>query len=96
MSVNETHISKEKKLTLLLLCWLFGFLSIHRFYTGKYLTGGLQLLMLVSAVVLGVLEFEIFWPIPAFVLILWLIVDILRIIMGKFTDKEGKPIIDWV
>lgn len=94
--MNLTKVSNEKKLTLLLLCWLFGLFGIHRFYTGKYLTGGLQLLMVVSAVGLGLLEFEILSAILAFVLILWLVIDILQIIMGKFTDKEGKPIIDWV
>jgi hypothetical protein len=42
--VNKRLTSSEKKLTLLLLCWLFGLFGIHRFYTGKYISGGLQLL----------------------------------------------------
>lgn len=94
--MDKTQISNEKKLTLLLLCWLFGLFSVHRFYTGKYLTGGLQLLALGSAVVLGLFEVKILPAIPASILLLWWIIDVLYIIMGKFTDKEGKPIIDWV
>ena len=94
--MNKTLISSEKKLTLLLLCWLFGLFGVHRFYTGKRLTGGLQLLMLGSAIVLGLFEVKILPIIPAAPLFLWWIVDVLQIIMGKFTDKEGKPIIDWV
>lgn len=96
MSVNEGQISKEKKLTLLLLCWLFGILGVHRFYTGKYLTGGVQLL----AVLLGglIALFKIQAPATSLLLIfpLWWIVDIMRIIMGKFTDREGSLIVDWV
>jgi TM2 domain-containing membrane protein YozV len=92
--VDKALISNEKKLTLILLCWLFGLFGVHRFYTGKRLTGGLQLLGL--AITLGLLEIQILPYILAVILLLWWIVDILQIIMGKFTDKEGKPIIDWV
>jgi TM2 domain-containing membrane protein YozV len=28
--------------------------------------------------------------------LVWMFVDLALIIMGKFTDKEGRPIIDWV
>jgi hypothetical protein len=30
------------------------------------------------------------------ILFLWWAADIAHIIMGKYTDKEGRPIIDWV
>ena len=88
--------SNEKKLTLILLCWLFGLFGIHRFYTGKYLTGSLQLLTLGLAVVLGLFEVKILPAIPAGILLLWWVIDVLQIIMGKFTDKEEKRIVDWV
>jgi TM2 domain-containing membrane protein YozV len=94
--MDKTKISSEKKLTLLLLCWLFGLFGVHRFYTGKHLTGSLQLLALGSAVALGLFEVKILPIIPAVILLLWWIIDILQIIIGKFTDKERKPIIDWV
>jgi TM2 domain-containing membrane protein YozV len=94
--MDKAQASDEKKLTLLLLCWLFGLFGVHRFYTGKHLTGGLQLIALGSAVVLGLFEIKILSAIPVGILLLWWIIDILQIIMGKFTDKEGKPIIDWV
>ncbi|MGA9995649.1 MAG: hypothetical protein WBP93_09555 [Pyrinomonadaceae bacterium] len=94
--MDNQVISNEKKLTLILLCWLFGLFSVHRFYTGKYFTGSLQLLMLVLAVVLGLFGVKILSAIPATILLLWWVIDVLQIIMGKFTDKEGKPIIDWV
>jgi TM2 domain-containing membrane protein YozV len=41
--------SEEKKLTVLLLCWpVFGCFGLHRFYTGKHITGLLVLLTLGS------------------------------------------------
>jgi TM2 domain-containing membrane protein YozV len=94
--VDKRLTSNEKKLTLILLCWLFGLFGVHRFYTGKYLTGGLQLLMLGLAVVSGLFEVKILSAIAAGLLLLWWVIDILQIIMGKFTDKDEKPIIDWV
>lgn len=94
--MDKTQISKEKKLTLLLLCWLFGLLGVHRSYTDKYLTGIFQLLLWVLAGVLSLSKSEILPFIPIGLLFLWWVVEIMRIIMGKFTDKEGKPIIDWV
>jgi TM2 domain-containing membrane protein YozV len=94
--MNKTQISNEKKLTLLLLCWLFGLFGVHRFYTGKYLTGGLQPLTLGLAGVLSLFKIEILSALPILILFLWWVIDVMRIIMGKFTDKEGKPITDWV
>ena len=97
--MNDLQVSREKKLTLLLLCWLFGLLGIHRFYTHKYLTGAAQLLILGVAVVLALLEVDGSNPFVILVLasvLLWWVIDALLIIMGKFTDKEGKPIVDWV
>ena len=99
VEMDKTQASKEKKLTLLLLCWFFGILGVHRFYAGKYLTATLQLLLLASAVVIVAFEVQSLWPFGIFaagLLLLWWIIDALLIIMGKFTDKEGTQIIDWV
>jgi TM2 domain-containing membrane protein YozV len=94
--MDKAQASNEKKLTLLLLCWLFGLFGVHRFYTGKYITGGLQLLILGLFGVLALLKIETLSAVPILVSFLWWVIDVMRIIMGKFTDKEGKPITDWV
>jgi TM2 domain-containing membrane protein YozV len=93
--MDKRLISSEKKLTLIFLCWIFGIFGVHRFYTGKYITGGLQLLGVVLGVVAAIFEAKAIAPL-FLIFPLWLIFDVLLIIMGKFTDKERKPIIDWV
>jgi TM2 domain-containing membrane protein YozV len=94
--MDKTQISSEKKLTLLLLCWLFGLFGVHRFYTGKYYTGMLQLLTWGLAGILSLSKNEILPYIPIGLLFLWWVIDVMRIIMGKFKDKEDRPIVDWV
>jgi hypothetical protein len=94
--------SREKKLTLLLLCYIFGIFGIHRFYTGKYISGTLQLLIPLTVGMFAALELRPppFLAIPAMLILLsilvWWLLDIMRIIMGKFTDREGKPITEWI
>ncbi len=94
--MEKAQVSSEKKLTVLLLCWLFGLLAVHRCYTGKYLTAGLQLLALFLAVMTAIAKTKGPRAIVIAIPFLWLIVDTLLIIMGKFTDKEGKRIVNWV
>jgi TM2 domain-containing membrane protein YozV len=99
VEIDKAQPSKEKKLTLLLLCWLFGLLGVHRFYAGKYLAATLQLLLLTSVGVIVAFEVKSLWVLgiaAAGLLLLWWIIDALLIIMGKFTDKEGRRIIDWI
>ena len=92
----EVQASSEKKLTVLLLCWLFGLIAVHRFYTGKYLSASLQLLALLVAVMAAIGKAKGPRAIVIAVPFLWLVVDTMLIIMGKFNDREGKPIINWV
>jgi TM2 domain-containing membrane protein YozV len=97
--MSDFQVSKEKKLTLLLLCFLFGFFGLHRFYAGKYSTGAAQLILLGLCGLFAYLSIESLRPVAIivfFTLILWWIIDNALIIMGKFTDKRGAPIIDWV
>lgn len=94
--MDKSAISNEKKLTLLMLCWLFGLFAVHRFYTGKYLTAGLQLLAFLLAGLFAAIKAEIPGIVAGATGMVWLIADVMLIIMGKFTDKDGRPITDWV
>lgn len=51
--------SREKKLTVLLLCWLFGIFAVHRFYAGKYRTGALQLFIIILGGVSAVFKADL-------------------------------------
>jgi TM2 domain-containing membrane protein YozV len=69
-------VSDKRILPVFLLCFLFGFLGIHRFYVGKVGTGILQILTLGG---LGI----------------WVMIDLIMIIVGAFTDKQGNKITVW-
>lgn len=94
--MDKIEVSNEKKITVLLLCFLVGLFGGHRFYTGKFLSGVTQILTLCLAGLLIHLEARPLMALPVLSLLLWWFLDVLLIIMGKFTDKEGRPIIDWI
>lgn len=93
--MDKTQISGEKKITLLLLCWLLGIFGVHRFYSGKYFTGAMQLGGLVLTGLLMLLDAGIFQLLALLGVCLSVVVDFFLIVMGRFTDKEGRLIIDW-
>jgi uncharacterized membrane protein YGL010W len=91
--------SNERKLTLLLLCWIFGLFSAHRFYTAKYVTATIHLS--IFAVIGALFYFDLHPPKPLTMLIffavpVWVMLDLLRIISGNFTDREGRRVTQWV
>lgn len=94
--MEEIQVSKEKKLTVLLLWLLVGIFGVHRFYVGKALSGTIQVLNLCLMILLIHFEVKPFAVFPILLFVGWWALDVLLIIMGKFTDKEGRPIIDWV
>lgn len=71
--------SKHSKVVLAIVCWFFGIFGVHRFMVGKIGTGLLMLLLTVT--VFGSLVSGI-----------WMFIDFILILLGKFTDKAGNPI----
>jgi TM2 domain-containing membrane protein YozV len=74
----------QKWLIALLLCLFLGSLGVHRFYVGQTKTGVTMLLL----VLLGSWIFGL----GAIVAWIWAIIDLINIIIGKFTDGAGNVI----
>lgn len=73
------NYSTKSRLVALLLVLLLGSLGVHRFYVGKIGTGILQILS------------WIVFP----VLFVWVWVDIIMIVCGKFKDSKGLYVKYW-
>ena len=73
-SVNQPVTPKnDKGLITLVLCLVFGYLGVHRFYSGHTGIGIVQLLTLGGC---GI----------------WILIDLIMILTGKFKDSEGNII----
>jgi len=71
-------VSDKNGIVVLLLCLLLGPLGIHRFFVGKIGTGVLMIIL--TFVTVG------------FAGGIWALVDLIMIIVGSFTDSDGKKI----
>lgn len=87
--------SNEKKITLFLLCWLLGVGGVHRFYAGKRGTGAIMLGALILFGVSAVLDLGLLSPVIIVGLFVWMIVDAVLIVMGRFTDRDGLRVVRW-
>lgn len=94
--MDDIKISSEKKLTLLMLWLLVGIFGVHRFYTGKSLSGAIQVLNFCLMLLLNHYKVRPLLGFSGLLFVGWWALDVLLIIMGKFTDREGRPIIDWI
>ncbi|MET3590019.1 TM2 domain-containing membrane protein YozV [Bartonella silvatica] len=74
--------SESSKVMLALICWVAGLFGVHRFMVGKVKTGALMLIL--SLTIFGVL-----------ITAIWMMVDFIVIVAGKFTDKNGNEITHW-
>ena len=73
-TVNQPVPPKnDKGLITLVLCLVFGYLGVHRFYSGHTGIGIVQLLTLGGC---GI----------------WILIDLIMILTGKFKDSEGNII----
>ncbi len=74
-----TGPATKSTLFLLLLCTLLGYLGVHRFYAGRYLSGAIMLVLTLT--LYG-------WVI----VVLWWILDWCVIVAGQFHDGHGNRI----
>lgn len=94
-----SNLSSKSKIVAALLAFFLGSLGAHRFYVGRAGTAVLQLLMLiVGYVLIAVASIQSSTGIGAiggviiFILGLWILIDFIMILVGKFKDKNGLPL----
>ena len=83
ISVYPQGYKPKNWTTALLLCIFTSF--GHRYYTGKIGTAIIMTLLFFPGMFL--------YGIPCIALLVWEIIDLVNICMGKFTDKNGYPLL---
>ncbi len=84
-------VSDKSKMMVALLAFLLGTLGVHRFYTGKVGTG---VAMAVLTVIGWITSIFVVGYFIVMAIGLWALIDFIMILMGKFTDKYGRPIVN--
>ena len=82
-------VSPKSKGVAAVLAFFLGQLGIHRFYTGKIGTGIVMIILTIIGY--ATLHFIVGY----FVLValgLWILIDFIMILVGKFKDKNGLPL----
>jgi TM2 domain-containing membrane protein YozV len=93
-------ISTKTRLVAALLCFFLGTFGAHRFYTGKTGSAVGQLLISVfgyifQAIGLAVGAFAVIGTIMISAVGVWVLIDFIFILIGKFKDKNGLLISLW-
>lgn len=104
---NGGEVSEKKLLIAGLLCFFLGWLGIHRFYVGKIGTGILMIILFILSLFLLLLSLLssllslFFFPAILISILLaifssifgiWILIDLILILVGSFTDNKGLPI----
>ncbi|MDD4924328.1 MAG: TM2 domain-containing protein [Dehalococcoidales bacterium] len=84
-------VSDKQKMIVALLAFLLGTVGVHRFYTGKIGTG---IAMAVLTVIGWITSIFVVGYFIVMAIGLWALIDFIMILMGKFTDKYGRPIVN--
>ncbi|MEL0169863.1 MAG: NINE protein, partial [Pseudomonadaceae bacterium] len=106
-NASGASASSDKKMaSAFLLCFFFGVFGLHRFYVGKNKTALLQFLVagggaLPLLAIAFFLSPQVFSALLGVVMILiipvaiWIFVDLVMILFGKFTDGTGACLDKW-
>lgn len=93
---NNDEISKKSRLLSLLICLAVGILGFHRIYVGKKKSGSLLgICTIFSFIIVG--EYQSNIALIVFIAcFLFMFLDLIKIFIGKFKDKDGNRIINWI
>ncbi len=75
-------VSEKSRLVAFLLAFFVGIFGVHRMYVGKMKTGILMLVLTITLLGMIISSF-------------WAFIDWIIILVGEFSDKEGKKLKTW-
>lgn len=78
----DPSVSDKLILPAALLAWFVGVFGAHRFYVGK--TGSAIAQLILTLTIIGLL-----------VTIVWVLIDFIMIVVGSFTDSNGRQLKRW-
>ena len=87
-------ISPKSRGKALLFVILLGGFGGHRFYVNKVGTGFLQILLSILTIAITI---AFYFVIPFYLItVIVLVIDFLKILLGKFKDKDGLYVTSWI
>jgi TM2 domain-containing membrane protein YozV len=98
---TKNQISTKERVVALILCFIFGGFGAHRFYVGKYYSA---LFLILASFMTGwhyvaASHYDYYWGKLDWVLlgfaVVLVLIDFILILIGKFTDREGFPLLKW-
>ena len=90
---------KKSRLISAILCALLGWLGIHRFYCGKVISGIMYIALFIGSLVAVDTSNEIRQTIAVLMMLglcVLIIIDFIRILLGKFKDDKNMYIKNWL
>lgn len=101
--VERGNTSPKSRLVTALLALFLGMFGVHRFYTGKSWATAMLILGVLG--VFGYLILRRLVNIPTFIywilflsliaVAIWVLVDLIFILIGYYTDRGGKRVLNW-
>lgn len=93
-TVRMSKVSPKSRLIALLLCLILGFFGVHNFYAGKKSKGFLDIFILCACLLIASKN-QTFSGLLACSLFIFYLIDLVSIMIGRFTDNNNCVIKNW-
>ncbi len=82
---DESNVSDKSRAAAAILCFFLGGFGIHDFYLGNSSKG-------ITKVILALTSFL---GLPLIILLIWTLVDFIKILVGSEVDSQNKKVTKW-